>query len=149
MTRNKRTQFLTLDVLLGFATQAQELKGLNQRAWGLSVQILSQIKRMLAALGPASDSAAADIWKRWNAVKQVIADNVEGDLYVIDYCNAMLVLAEVHTRLCPSETVRAEWEALFDKLQAFYETLDEELEEMDSMKRGTELGEKIWKALAS
>lgn len=142
MTHNKRTQFMTLEAVGGFISQAVGHKDFPPRANMLSVQIKTLVERMKHTLGKIdSRSAAVDMSARHEQMEAII----HGELEVGVYLNAIMELVEFQTRHTPV-SVKADWKALFDKLADLYMVFDEDMDEVDAMKEGTRIGELMWEA---
>jgi hypothetical protein len=150
MTRKKRTQFLALDVLLGFSDELAKVQGLEPRTLAQGIRLNQMVKKRLESItDEASTGAVRDVMRRFQQVKAALHEYAPDQVPILDYCNALLVVVEAVTRHAIGSPVHQSWDELFDALQTLYESMDADLEETASMKVGTELGERLYLAMAA
>lgn len=144
MTRNKRPQFMSLEVTISFIDQVLALKGIRPRTWALATRVRAKALKMREGIGSVkSEGASRDLLKRYDKVNEII----DGPLQLDVYLNTVLVVVQQQVDTVPA-CVRADWDELFDLLQDIYNVIDPELAESESMRTGTELGEQVWLALS-
>ena len=150
MTNKQIKQLLVLDVILGFASELAKHGQASPRTVAQAVRLENLTKRTLKSIGAMNNHRASkETLARFDALKKTIYDHTPVDIDILDYCNALLFMLEVAARHAEGTSMGSKLDSVFESLQVVYETMDPDLEDLDSMAAGTELGHKMWSAIVS